>query len=219
MLFKDEFISAVNSVINPKINSKQKSFSQIMSIYYKASIIPLIISMLVGFATGYMFGPLNLMLLHKNVIAIGLMGGALNSAYAFITILVVIPLSLIIDAAIYYLFADLVLKIWKGSYENVLISLMYGELLIVIFYFLLFIPIISIAALIVLSVWSLIIVSIVMGRQMKMDPWRAFGGIFVTGIVIMAVAMLLMLMLFGFAYLVSSISSNLTLGHGTIPSL
>ncbi|ASI14083.1 multipass membrane protein [Candidatus Mancarchaeum acidiphilum] len=219
MLFKNEFISAVNSVINPKINSKHKSFSQIMSTYYKASIIPLIIAVVIGFAAGYLFGPFSFILRHRSAIAAGFIGGALNSAYAIIAILVIIPLSLIIYAAIYYIFADLALKIWKGSYEEVLVSFMYGNLLIVIFFFLVFIPIVSIAASIALSIWGIAVVSIVMGRQMKMDPWRAFGGMVVTGIVIIAIAMMLMMLLFGFAYLASSVGSGLSLSHLSKPPI
>ncbi len=113
-------------------------------------------------------------------IIFGLIGAALGLAY----VLLLIPISIIIDGAIYQLFAKILFKIWNKDISKTITALTYASFPAMLFVWALFIPVVGIVIDIIIAIWSFIVLIISLARQQGISGWRAFGGIFVSGIIL-----------------------------------
>ncbi|MGC9099589.1 MAG: hypothetical protein ACP5HW_03550 [Candidatus Micrarchaeia archaeon] len=122
-------------------------------------------------------------------------------AVAWLLIMFVIaPLSLLLNAGVYQLFAKILFHMFSKPYSNTFTALVYGVMPMLLLVWLLAIPVVGIIAMIAIVIWSFIVTIISMARQQQVSGAMAFLGMFVSSIlfsVIVGVVMFIMVLILG----------------------
>lgn len=150
-----------------------------LKLYYGVSLVPLLLFIVLGSIC------LNLGLVSNRFGAVPLVlsllpGVGLNVllvAFAFAYFWVLIPVSLLIDAALYHLVGKNFLKLFKGGYERTFTALVFGFMPMLLLYWLFVIPGVNALALIVLPVWGFVVDVIALSVQQKVTRLQAFAVI------------------------------------------
>ncbi len=192
MLGMNELKKAWGIMLHPGSVSKTMDLGDVLGFYYKAAILPTIASVIVAALFGIAAGGLAYSLVGRLLPAMAA-GAALFTALlavgvALLYMLVLIPVGIIINAAIYQLFAKRLFDIWRKPYKNTLTAVLYGEMPVMMFLWLMFIPIVGSFISIVFGIWGLVVLIISMARQQDISGARAFGGILLSAVIIGIIA-------------------------------
>jgi len=180
---------ALDIALHPgKVNESYNNIGDALTFYYKAAIIPAIAAAVLGFILLFAVGSLGLGLFASILGGFAALGGIIfglvGAIFILAYILVLVPISIVINAAIYQLFAKRIFKIWNKPLPKTLTAVMFAAFPVMLLFWTIFIPIAGEIILIAAGIWSFIILIISMARQQQVSGWRAFGGILVSGIIL-----------------------------------
>ncbi|MFP3215154.1 MAG: hypothetical protein RXR32_01205 [Candidatus Micrarchaeota archaeon] len=180
---------------NPgKFAGKQMNYLSALKLYYEATIIPFILSLVVGIPIILLGVNIFLMPFSKTLISAGL-------TIAFIIGLVIslwimVPIGIFINAFIYQIVGKYILNAWNKDYEKTFVATLFGTLPEVFLYWLLPIPLLNAVALAAMVVWSLIVLIISLSLQQKTSRINAFVVIVASVLFVIIIAFLFMALLY-----------------------
>jgi len=180
---------------NPgKFAGKQMNYLSALKLYYEATIIPFILSLVVGIPIILLGVNIFLMPFSKTLISVGL-------TIAFIIGLVIslwimVPIGIFINAFIYQIVGKYILNAWNKDYEKTFVATLFGTLPEVFLYWLLLIPLLNAVALAAMVVWSLIVLIISLSLQQKTSRINAFVAIVASVLFVIIIAFLFMALLY-----------------------
>lgn len=124
---------------------------------YPAGIIPSILSF---YGIGYMQG---------------MFSGAIAqfAAYALLIPLVLVPIGLICQAAIYHLVGKRFLNLWGGAYKKTFTGVVLGSMPLLLFFWLSPIPLLGLWAAVVLRGWNVTALTIGVAEQQRVERFKS----------------------------------------------
>ena len=201
MMFVDETKKAIDIIMLKDKNPKAMGVVEALVFYYKASLIPLILTAIVGAIMGTVVGGTLVTfasLFSHSAILGGLLGllstGLIVLVIIFVIILfwIIIPIGFLIDAIIYHIFGKL-LRQFKQGYNATLSAMVYASMVSVVLFFLLGIPILGFLVGIIVSIWGLVSIIVWLARFQKISWVMSLVVLIVTWIVLF----ILILLFFG----------------------
>ncbi len=210
----DDTKRAFSGIVHPSFNTEEMSTSNALKFYYRASLIPFVISALLAAVIVYAV-PTSL----SNSIFSTFAGATVLRAMAMalvvfsiaLEIFLVIPIGALIIAAIVQFFSKNLFKFWQGGYNKTLTAFVFGEFVSVFFMWLDLVPFVILA----LAIWALIVLTITLARQQNVSIGKAFLGWFVPMIIITVIAVILAIAL-TFLFGLGAFSSTKFLGTACI---
>ncbi|MCL4373960.1 MAG: hypothetical protein M1360_04820 [Candidatus Marsarchaeota archaeon] len=190
----EDFKKALGIMRHPSSVKTPMSMLDALSFYYGASIIPLIAVIVVGLVLSFAIGA-GLLLLTYLVLPV-------------LELLVIVPIGIIVDAALYQLFAVRLFKVWHKPYNNTLTATTFAVFPSIMLLWGYNIPVVGSAFSIVAAIWAFIILIISMANMQQVSGLRAFGGLLLTGVIIGIIVLLVFL---------AGIASFGALLHGVSP--
>jgi len=192
MIIVDELKEGVNIMLHPKSTTqKERKIGEALAFYYKISIIPLIL---------YIILALVVPSTHARGLFAGLFSGSLEGG--ILALLVTIPISLFVTAFLYHIFGKL-FKVFSNPYSNTFTATVYGIVPTILFYWLSPVPLGSLV-LIIFEIWAFIVMILALANQQKTSALKAFAVI-ITPIVI------ILLIVVGALFWLGTFSSSSTL--------
>jgi len=195
MGFGNDLGLAWSIIKNPgKFAGKQMSYLSALKLYYEVTIIPFILSLVVG---------IPIVLLGVNMFFMpfsnALIGAGLTIAFIIGLILslwIIVPIGIFINAFIYHLVGKYILNAWNKDYEKTFVATLFGTLPEVFLYWLLPIPLLNVAAVVAMVVWSLIVLTISLSLQQRTSRINAFVAIVASVLLAIIIAFLFMILLY-----------------------
>ena len=175
------------SIFSPdKYSSKNFSIGSAMTLYYKLSVIPILLSFLVGLLAAYVVPSAA----HLNVPLFGILSILAGPKIAviistIITLWVIVPLCIFVNAFIYQMFGKYFLKAFRFKYEKTFTGTMFGVFPLLFLYWLLFVPKLSIIVLPIIAVWEFIVLVIAISSQQKISRLQSFGVLVASELVLL----------------------------------
>ncbi|MDE1810561.1 MAG: YIP1 family protein [Candidatus Micrarchaeota archaeon] len=168
---------ALESVRHPSKNSKPMTVEQTMKFYYGVAIPAFVLAVIINLILYFSVGT------YRTVAgsAMNLMGGngALSVAGAIglpaLMLFIITPISLLISAAVYQLFAKLLFDLVKKDYSRTFHAFVLGVMPSLLLFWLYGIPIVGIAVSIVAGVWSIVVLIISLAKQQGINYKQAVG--------------------------------------------
>jgi hypothetical protein len=199
MIFVDETKKAIDIILLKDKNPKAMSVAQCLGFYYKASLIPLILAVIVAALISTAFvGTIGALLTtvasnsHLGSL-IGLFGTAVTLVIVVLVVVyfwILMPLGLLIDALIYHIFGKL-LKQFKQGYNATFNAMVYASMVYILLFFLLGIPIVGAIVGLIIFIWSLVSIIVWMGRFQKISWVMSLVVLIVTWVVVVIIFLLL----------------------------
>jgi len=193
MIIVDELKEGFNIMLHPKTaTQKERKIGEALAFYYKMSIIPLILYIILALAV-------------PSASATGLFTGLLSGLLVIngiLALLVVIPISLFVIAFLYHIFGKL-FRVFSNPYSNTFTATVYGIVPTILFYWLSPVPLGSFV-LIIFEIWAFIVTILAIANQQKTSALKAFAVI-ITPIVI------ILLIVAGALFWLGSFSGSSTL--------
>ncbi|MEM3841379.1 MAG: hypothetical protein QXN59_01645 [Candidatus Micrarchaeaceae archaeon] len=147
------------------VSSRKMGVGDALKFYYQNTIIPVIMFIIIGAALvslGHQgFGPV---VSGLNLIEVT---GVVSLVFGLLYFWVFGPISIFINALIYQLVGYNLLKTLKPNYEKSFAAVMFGQLPTMLLYWLVAIPIIGIVAIVILSIWNIVVFIISLATQHK----------------------------------------------------
>jgi hypothetical protein len=175
MGFSETLKEAFNAILHPKDGTTQsRSVSGALKFYYMVMIIPLIL----GIVLSYLLGGSTLGLVAVGTIALSL--------------IIMIPLSILISGGIYYVIIGMLFKMFKADYSKVVTAFTYA---VIPYLFLIWIitPLtsslsslaeIGIGLEIIAIIWSFITLLFALSNQLSISKLKAFGTLLLESIIV-----------------------------------
>lgn len=219
------FIKDLNyykSILSPgKYSSKNFDVGSALSLYYKLSIIPILLSFLVGLLVAHAypsathaFVPLFTMF--------SIFAGASIAVIAstLIVLWAIVPIGIFINAFIYHMFGKYFLKTFKFKYGKTFAGATFGIFPLLFLYWLLFVPKLSIVVLPIIGVWEFVVLVIAVSSQQKISRLQSFGVLVASELIILM--FIFTMFMIGFASLLPAalssthgVASGATIGSAT----
>ena len=175
MGFSETLKEAFNAILHPKDGTTQsRSVSGALKFYYMVMIIPLVL----GIVLSYLLGGSTLGLVAVGTIALSL--------------IIMIPLSILISGGIYYVIIGMLFKMFKADYSKVVTAFTYA---VIPYLFLIWIitPLtsslsslaeIGIGLEIIAIIWSFITLLFALSNQLSISKLKAFGTLLLESIIL-----------------------------------
>jgi hypothetical protein len=175
MGFSETLKEAFNAILHPKDGTTQsRSVSGALKFYYMVMIIPLVL----GIVLSYLLGGSTLGLVAVGTIALSL--------------IIMIPLSILISGGIYYVIIGMLFKMFKADYSKVVTAFTYA---VIPYLFLIWIitPLtsslsslaeIGIGLEIIAIIWSFITLLFALSNQLSISKLKAFGTLLLESIIV-----------------------------------
>lgn len=198
MIFVDELKKAIDVMLLKDKTPKAMGVGEALGFYYKATLIPMIltiiISVIVGtLAIGLISGVLSTVTQSSSVGSLfGLAGvgfGLIFVLFIVLTYWVITPIGLLIEAAIYHVIGKL-FRQFKEGYNATFNAMVYTAMISSVLLFLMFIPLLGIIIAIIASIWAFISIIIWIARFQKISGLMSFLILIVTWIIIYAIIFL-----------------------------
>ncbi|MGC8662775.1 MAG: hypothetical protein ACP5RT_03250 [Candidatus Micrarchaeia archaeon] len=174
---KDTYGKAIDIMFHPDSSTKKSMrIGEALAFYYTLAIIPLILSIIV---TMVIYIPANLFF-----------GGATKGIMLLImvlTYLVFTPLGLIINSEIYNLIIKGLFKMYNQGYDAVFTAFTYGAIPLILTYWLLRVPFIGMALILLSGLWGFIVEIIAISNLLSMSRLKALGTILLNSIVLVII--------------------------------
>ena len=195
MGFGNDLGLAWSIIKNPgKFAGKQMSYLSALKLYYEVTIIPFILSLVVG---------IPIVLLGVNMFFMpfsnALIGAGLTIAFILSLIFslwIMVPISIFINAFIYQTVGKYILNAWNKDYEKTFVATLFGTLPEVFLYWLLPIPLLNVAAVVAMVVWGLIVLTISLSLQQRTSRINAFVAIVASVLLAIIIAFLFMVLIY-----------------------
>ncbi len=137
--------------------------------YYNIMIIPLILGVLITL----------------------LIGGPAAAGLNAVAILVILPLSVLVNSIVYHLLIGRLFGMYTQDYERVFGAFTYGIVPVVLVYWFIGIPIIGAVIVALASVWGYIVQIIALSNLLRMSRLRAFATTILSAVVVFIIVTLL----------------------------
>jgi hypothetical protein len=178
MIVIDEYKQALNSIMHPSAaTSRQMSIGNALLFYYKATLIPMVLTAiefaLAGSALGGLVGSL--------VKTLPFAGGLLGAGFGVLVVLywiIFIPIGLFVWAAVLHLFGKILLRWFKGNYSNTFTGMVYAQ---AAQWSLVWVPVIG---WIIGALAGLVTSLVGVANQNKTEWWRVLVAAIIAGIVV-----------------------------------
>ncbi|MEM3205273.1 MAG: hypothetical protein QXV17_00755 [Candidatus Micrarchaeaceae archaeon] len=136
-------------------------------------------------------------------------GSILGKAIGFVLFaLVLIPIGIFINAAIYHAVGKYLLRAFNGTYEKTFAAAMFGEMPLILFYWLTALPVAGIIFVGIFSVWGIIVFIIALAAQQKTTRVSSAVVLFATVFIAVILAML-----FAALYSIASLPATVPPGY------
>ena len=186
MIIVDELKEGFNIMLHPgNATQKERKLGEALAFYYKISIIPLILYIILALAIPSTSATGSSTL---SILATGLSSGML-AIFGILTLLIIIPISLFVTAFLYHIFGKL-FKVFSNPYSNTFTATVYGMVPTILFYWLSPVPLGSLV-LIIFEIWAFIVMILALANQQKTSALKAFAVIIVTAIIIGIIAFII----------------------------
>ncbi|ASI14281.1 multipass membrane protein [Candidatus Mancarchaeum acidiphilum] len=170
-----DFKAGINAAMHPSSNTQNMSLGQAIGFYYRASVLPGIIALIIDGIIGFVLSP------SEGVLALATIVGSLWIA---------LPLGIIIDAAIYQFFDKMLFGIFNEDISKTATATMFAEMPVLALAFLYFLP--SVGALtylkdvfgIIIGIWGIIVLTISFREQQKISTGKAILAWLLPGIIL-----------------------------------
>jgi hypothetical protein len=189
-MFIEEMKEGLNIMLHPgSATKKTVGIGEGFRFYYKMALIPLIVSVIIGIIVAMTVhtpptpqvstNPFASMFSLQAVSGIGIIGGSIAA------LLVGVPISMLISAAILQLFGKHLFKVYKNDYEHTFTAYVKGSAVPgTLFYWLSVIPVIGSFLSIIFSVWGLIVAIIALANQQGITRWKSLGVLVATVVIV-----------------------------------
>ncbi len=190
----DEFREGIDAVLHPGSTTKKKmEIEDAFAMYYKFSIIPTVLAIIISLFS---------------------QAGELYAIVLAFVIWIGLPISILVNSALYQFFGKVLFKAFKNSYANSVTALVYGSFPVVLFYWL--VSLVSLGGnlvtaslvlliLFIIAIWELFVTIVALANQQKCSRLTAFGVMIITGVVVAVILVFLVMI------------SAAVLGPGTSP--
>jgi hypothetical protein len=146
MMFVDEYKNAINVMMHPgSATARKMNIGQALGLYYRTTILPLIISVLLeiiiggaafgsistALSTGAFPGTSSLSSLLQ--LFSGPLGVVVLVIFTLVYVLVFLPIGLFIDSAIYYILPKFLFRQIKGTFSDTFTALVYWAMPMLVF--------------------------------------------------------------------------------------
>ncbi len=192
----DQIKQTLDIMMHPaNATKKEYTIGQSITWYYKLAIVPLIISAIGALVLGSALGALFSMI--PSLAGLGLGGAIAGLAVVFVILYFVIlaPIGLFVDAAILHFFGKFVFRQFKSDYAHTFAGLVYGISPEILFFWLVFIPIIGWIIYAVVAIWALIVYIFALSNQQKTSKLSVIGVLVGTVIIIWVIEVIILLAL------------------------
>jgi hypothetical protein len=183
----DTFKDGIDAVLHPeKITKSAKTVGDGLALYYKFSVIPLVLLAIVALGAGF--------LLQGVLAATGLVNGLLAGNLVWLVVVAVIlyvwgliPVGLLVFGVILHWIAR-GLGVYKGGFEGTFTAVVYGMFLPLAVLWLTVIPVIGALIQLVAFVWSVYVLVVVLSNMHKSTRVNTFVVLVAAGVVVWLVA-------------------------------
>lgn len=196
----EEISEQIRIMFDPE-SMKRKGIKNAFLYYYKISIIPIVIGVVLGLLGVAFFSLLS------NGIS-GAFGGtsahlSLGGPFAIFVILggasllliwIIEPIAIIVSAALLQLIGGNLLGIFKGSYEDTITASVYSSSTMILFSWIMIIPVIGWIISCVISIWAFVIEVLGLAKLHKTGAWKVFGTMILTCIIVGVILFLIVLL-------------------------
>ena len=170
MIIVDELKEGINIMLHPKsATQKERKIGEALALYYKMSIIPLIL---------YIILSLVILIYVAGLSPTAMFFFGMSAMSGILIFLVIMPISIFVTAFIYQIFGRF-FKVFKNPYSNTFTATVYGALPTILFYWLRPLPLGS-SVLIIFEVWTFIIMVFALAKQQKTSIIKAFAVTIIT---------------------------------------
>ncbi|MCL5430320.1 MAG: hypothetical protein M1504_02475 [Candidatus Marsarchaeota archaeon] len=214
----DDFVNGFKGIFNPnKTTQKKMDIGQALGMYYKFSVIPVILFIVIGAIVALAAGALLSSI--PGLSSFGAAGGALAIVGvivgAILEFWIFIPIGIFISAALYHV-VGAALGWFKQGYSATLTSTVYYMMTVVAVAWLLPVPILGALLVGIFSIWGIYVFITALANQHKTTKGKAFVVWLIwviIGIVIFAIlGMGALFAMGGLSHIASSSSYNTTGG-------
>lgn len=168
MSLLDDFKKGIDVSLHPDTGTKAKmTSSDALMMYYKFSVIPVIISVLIVLILGSLIFHALQYTLFSWVTTIILV------IFVAVYFWIMIPIGMLVIAVIYHVIGK-ILGFFKGSYSNTLTAVVYSNLLPAGVIWILIIPILGWLLMALIGLWSIYVLCMAFANQHKTTALKGF---------------------------------------------
>ncbi len=194
MNFGEDLKRGYSALLHPGSESKPAfSIGRTLGFYYELTAIPFVLYVVIGYIMASLGLNTTLMPFYGSFSSIGVLPALLLTAVLYFWILV--PIGLFLDAVIYHLVGRNFLRLWNGNYERTFTAVMFGALPVMLFYWLVSIPVVNALYLGIMGVWGLVVLTVALSNQQKVKRIEAFwamgSAVVLTLVLVMVVVLLI----------------------------
>lgn len=177
MIIVDDYRNVINSMLHPGAATKKTmDIGEAIVYFWKGAAIPFILLFLESLLLGGLIGALLSSLL-SSVPGLGALLGAGLAVFVIVYFVILVPIAIIVGAAILHFFGRYIFKFFKNGFNNTLSAIAYGETAAFSLAWLGPLAIIS-------CIWGFIVEILALANQQAMSSLKAFGTILLTIIVV-----------------------------------
>ncbi len=190
--------AAFSFIFNPESFNGHYCVGDAIIFYYKATIIPAIITALLYALMGFAFASYISTMIQKftGFLILPLLGSILGFIFGVVYLLILIPLGIIINSAIVHLFSKIIFRVFNKNFSRTVTAFTLSTFPLVFFIWVFPIPLLGSLISILIGIWEFIILIISMARQQEVSGLRAFGGIILPEIILIVIFIIIGLLLF-----------------------
>lgn len=179
----DTFKDGIDAVLHPEsVRVTKMSVGDVLALYYKFSVIPLILLAIVALGAGF--------LLQGVLAATGLLGGVIGGSVALLAVAGVViyvwgllPLGLLVFSVILHWIGK-GLDVFKGDYSNTFTASVYGMFAPLAVLWLSVLPVVGGIVQLIAFVWSIYVLVVVLSSQHKTTRVNVLVALVATGVII-----------------------------------
>ncbi len=185
MSFVGDIKRGIDSVFHPDRNTKVgMSVGRALSFYYEFSILPFIAFVIVASLMLYLNAAVFNTVPFLSMLYGSTLGVVAVAIAAVLLFWILIPIGFLINAAIYQVIGKYFLRAWKGDYSKTFMATMFGSLPIVLFYWLMPVPVLGALAIAVFAVWSFVVLIIALSNAQKVSRLQSVGVVLISAAII-----------------------------------
>ncbi|HUY70539.1 MAG TPA: hypothetical protein VMV00_03155 [Candidatus Baltobacteraceae bacterium] len=184
---------ALESIRHPSKNTKPMTIEETLRFYYGVAIPVFVVALVINLLLYFSIGTFRTVGGSASMLVGGNMGLGVAGAIGLpaLMLFIIVPISLLISAAIYQLFAKLLFDLVKKDFSRTFNAFVHGIMPSLLLFWLLGIPTVGVAVQIVAGVWSLVVLLISLAKQQGINYKQAVGtyalSIFTLGAIIFVV--------------------------------
>jgi hypothetical protein len=178
MSFIGDFKSGFNAILHPAQNTgKKMSIGDSLKMYYMFSIVPVVLFIVLGAIVAFLASSVLSLVPGLGAVGVGLGGLAIVFLViiAIVEFWIAVPISLLIQAALYQLVGGVILKWFKNGYSATLTASVYSTMAVIGVIWLFVIPIIGALIIGIFGLWSIYVFVTALANQHGITKGKAFA--------------------------------------------